>query len=197
MGPTDWSFKCIKAKDSIWVHPAKVVLLVNNIICCFNTPFFLSTSIAICGLKGRWNLHSMSCSVARSCTSWLLKCDLRSLSFPQAYLYMVPSFSNPLMVAAWFTWQQGKAWVRPDAASTQTKAYLELSLRGRGTIESIWQSLTGWELWWMASGSFSSCFGCCLEHTGHAFTVLTKYFRGHLASLAICHFLRHCGGHSF
>ena len=32
------------------VHPAKVVLLVSNFICCFNIPFFLSTTLAICGL---------------------------------------------------------------------------------------------------------------------------------------------------
>ena len=36
------------------------------------------------------------------------------------------------MVAAWFAWQQGKACVRLDVVSTQTKAYLEPSLRGGG-----------------------------------------------------------------
>lgn len=49
-GPTDWLFKCIKAKDSILVHSAKEVLLVNNLICCSNTPFCLSTNIAVCEL---------------------------------------------------------------------------------------------------------------------------------------------------
>ena len=45
------------------------------------------------------------------------------------------------MVAAWFAWQQGKAWVRPDAVTTETRVYLEHSLRGRGLIESTGQCL--------------------------------------------------------
>ena len=34
---------------------------------------------------------------------------------------MVLSFSNPLTVVAWFSWGQGKAWVKPDVESTQTR----------------------------------------------------------------------------
>ena len=40
---------------------------------------------------------------------------------------MVVSFSNPLVVATCFVHQQGKSWVKPDAVSTQTRAYLEPS----------------------------------------------------------------------
>ena len=47
---------------------------------------------------------------------------------------MVLSFSNPLMVAAWFEPWQGKDWVRPDAVFMKTKAYLEALLGGRGPI---------------------------------------------------------------
>lgn len=47
---------------------------------------------------------------------------------------MVLSFSNPLMEAAWFAWQQENAWGRTGACavSTQTKANLELHSEGEG-----------------------------------------------------------------
>ena len=72
LGPTGWSFKCIKAWDSTLAHPAKVVLPVSNLMCCFNIPFSLSTKLAACGLEGRWNLHSISCSLPSLAP---LKCD--------------------------------------------------------------------------------------------------------------------------
>lgn len=50
------------------------------------------------------------------------------------YPHMVLSFSNFLMVAAWFIWQQGKVSVRLNTVSTTKKVYLEPSLRGREPI---------------------------------------------------------------
>lgn len=105
---TLWSCRCTKAWNSISVHPVKEVLPVSSLICYFNIPCFLSTNSAACRLYGRWNPHSRSCSFAQSCTSWPLKCDPQLLSIHWVYLYMVLSFSNPLMVAAWFEWQQRK-----------------------------------------------------------------------------------------
>lgn len=40
----------IKAGDSTLVYAAKVVLPANNLVCCFNIPFFLSPSHAACRL---------------------------------------------------------------------------------------------------------------------------------------------------
>lgn len=48
--PAGWSFKCITAWKSTSVHLAKVVLLVSNLIYCFNIPFFLSTNPIAYGL---------------------------------------------------------------------------------------------------------------------------------------------------
>ena len=45
---------------------------------------------------------------------------------------MVLSFCNLSVMAAWFARQWGTAWVRPDAVSTQTRAYLEPSLTDGG-----------------------------------------------------------------
>lgn len=49
-GPPGWSFKCIKVWDSTLVHLDTVVLLVNNLNCCFNVPIFFSMNPAACGL---------------------------------------------------------------------------------------------------------------------------------------------------
>ena len=49
----------------------------------------------------------------------------------------------------------------------------------------------------MALAFLGSCLGHCLEHTGHAFTALTKslYFKGSPWLYAIPP--QHCGGRSF
>lgn len=53
----------------------------------------------------------------------------------------------------------------------------------------MYRVLPHWELWWMALDPIGSCFGHCLEYSRHALTASTKslYFKGNLASLAICH----------
>lgn len=51
--------------------------------------------------------------------------------------------SNLLMVAACFALLQGMAWVRPDAASTETRAYLEPSLGGDQYDQLASPSLVG------------------------------------------------------
>ena len=79
----------------------------------------------------------------------------------------------------------GETWIRPDS-STQTKSYLELPLRGKGPINLICQSLTQWDLWWMAPDSLWSCLGCCLETKGMLLWQITILQR-QLVSFAIWH----------
>lgn len=99
----------LKAWHSTLVHPANVVLLVSNFICCFNILFFLSTKPAAFGFYGRW----MSCSFAQSYISWPLKCDPQSLSIQRG---------QPYMVLSQMQWPHKR---RP---------FLELSLRGKRPI---------------------------------------------------------------
>lgn len=123
----------------------------------------------------------------QSCISWPLKCDSWSLSSPWRYLYMIASLT-PL----W--WQpdfrvSSKAWIRPHLVSPTNQSTFNTSLGGRKSIKSNHQSLISWERQRIATDSFGSCLGHCLKHIEHDVTALTKslYFKGNLASLAICH----------
>ena len=98
---------------------------------------------------------------------------------------MVLSLSDPQVVVVWFVWQWGKAGDRPDAVSTQTKACLEPSLRGRSQYNQfVNSSPAGSSLQWMAPESFGY-----LEHTRCAVSALTKsvYFKGNPVSLTTHH----------
>lgn len=46
------TFKCVKAQDGILIHPAKVVLPVNSLICCFNNPFSFLPTLPRVGYRG-------------------------------------------------------------------------------------------------------------------------------------------------
>ena len=121
-----------------------------------------------------------------------MRCDLRPIYFLWASVPRL-SFSVPPNGGSVVSTVTRKAWVRADGVSTQTKAYLEPSLRGRGPIESRGQSRPSWELWWMAPGSsLGSCLGCCSEQKGHVVTALANSlcFKGNPAFLAIYHPIR-------
>ena len=74
-GPTDWSFKCLKAWESILVHPAKVILFDSNLIYCLHIPFLVSTSPIVLHIVGEiepvFNVMFF-CLVLHRCP---LKCD--------------------------------------------------------------------------------------------------------------------------
>lgn len=65
--------------------------------------------------------------------------------------------SNPLMEAAWFSWQQENAWGRMGAfaVSTQTEENQNFTQRARASIIDL-RSLTRWELQFMAPDLFGS-----------------------------------------
>ena len=132
---------------------------------------------------------SMSCCSAQFCILWALKCDPRLLSIWWNFPYMVLRSSSLLMAVAWFVWQWGKVWVRLDTVSTQTRACLEHSVRGKRPIYSTCPPLISWELQWVAPDSSDSSLGWYLEHIGRADTALSKilYLKGNLASLATHH----------
>lgn len=91
-----------------------------------------------------------------------------------------------------------KGRVRPFAASIQTKTYLERLLRAwKLTINLPILHLLGTPV--DGPGFFGTCLECCLEHTSHSVTALTKSlcFKGNLASLATCHLTQTLWWHLF
>ena len=142
------SFKYIKAWESTLVLPAKVVLPASNLICYFKIPFFLSTSPAACRSEEKWELHSMYFCPAlhiltlRICSP--ITVCMTKVMYAWHWVLLVPWVAE-----AWYTWGQGKVWVRPDAVSTQSKAYETPHLHGGGQFNifakpSLSENFSGW-----------------------------------------------------
>lgn len=150
--------------------------------------FFLSISLTACRLWGRWNLHSMSCSVTQSCTSghhdlgnvtrdyWLFNKVIRTWYF-----------FNPLMVASWFAWWRGKFWLGQTLHKNQG-IFITLSWRkGDNTINlpiphQFRTPVDGprllWQLSWVLFRTQRTCYYWINQVT---------VFQRKLASLAMCH----------
>lgn len=107
-GPTDLSFKCIKVQDCTLVQLAKVILPVNNLICCFNIPLFFSMFLScLWVIKERrppfnvmffcWVLHIMSFEMRSTITVDSTKISAHGIHLP-----------NPLIVAAQFVQETDK-----------------------------------------------------------------------------------------
>lgn len=107
---------------------------------------------------------------------WLLKCHPWSLSVQHGYLYMVLSFSSPLMVATWFAQRPENAWVRPGTVHTNQDIFWNFTLReGANIINLPVPHLLGTPV-----DVFGSCLGCCFKCTRHTIVALTRslYFEG-------------------
>ena len=59
------------------------------------------------------------------------------LSIQQGYLYLVLSSSNPLIVVAWFVWQQGKFGLGQIRIHTNQGTFRTLTLRDEANIISF------------------------------------------------------------
>lgn len=93
--PTGWPFKGVKAWSSTLVHPAKVVLLVSNLIYCFNILLCFPLTLLLANYRGNGTFTSCS---AQFCILWPLNYDPGLLSIWWGFLYMVLSSSSLLMV---------------------------------------------------------------------------------------------------
>ena len=86
IGPTSWSFKCMKAWGITSVHQAKMVLPISNLICCLAISFFLSIKTLLAGYRrdGTYvQCHSLLSSPAYH--------DLWNVTIPPEYAHMVPT----------------------------------------------------------------------------------------------------------
>ena len=113
---------------------------ISNFICGFNIPLFLLQPCCLWVIGYRKPLNVMFfCPILHIMTTEMWP---QSQSVLWGSLYMVLSFSNPLMVAVGFVWWQGKNWVKLNVVSTQTKAYLEPSLKTHTRqLEALWASV--------------------------------------------------------
>lgn len=76
--PTGWPFKGVKAWSSTLVHPAKVVLLVSNLIYCFNILPCYPLTLLLANYRGNGTFTFYSS--AQFCILWPWNSDPRLLS---------------------------------------------------------------------------------------------------------------------
>lgn len=190
---TGCSCRGIKAWDSISVYPAKVVLSVSNLISCFKSPFCFHSPKCL-WIIGRWELNLVSRSFDQSYTSRPLKWD-----FPvpvnhylieevvHIWRYMVLSSSDPLMISAWFTPQQGEFGLHQTWCLHSQDIFREPHLKIGHQYNQFTNRHQLGAPRGMAPDSFGNCLECCLENIEHVFTTLIKSlcFKGNTTSLAI------------